>query len=398
MDQLLAKKDLVLHEGNVGLLCNQTSFSFSRGKYLFEILNERGVLKKIFVPEHGFFAELQDQITLDNTVRYKQLAKNVSFFSLYQFDKQNSVEVPVDQLIGLNALIVDLQDIGSRYYTYLSTIKFIFGVISKNQLPIKIYLLDRPNPAGRQVEGSMLPSEFASFIGIQNLPHRHGLTIGELSVYFNALYDQQVQLEIIYQENTKAPLLPVFPSPNIPDIETCYLYSGQCLFEGTILSEGRGTTKPFQIFGAPFLDWSDLTRIKNLLEQQIKPHRVLRDGAILRPLFFLPKFHKWTDQICGGFQLHLTGKPVHVLLFSLLMIRIINEIKVDLLLWREGEYEFGNSKKAIELLAGDYQLLNFLYGYCDFTEVIDYLREAENKWLNEVNKYQKGPDEIFSLL
>lgn len=184
---LLTSRDAILFEGKIGLLCNQISFSPKEGKYLFEIFAQRGILKTMFVTEHGLFAELQDQIPLDSVTDYQQILPQTNFRSLYQSEKATSLRVQKEDLVELDAVIVDLQDVGSRYYTYLSTLKYLLDTIAENRLTIKVILIDRPNPAGRQVEGSMMPGIYASFIGLAKLPHRYGLTVGEMALYFNHL-------------------------------------------------------------------------------------------------------------------------------------------------------------------------------------------------------------------
>jgi uncharacterized protein YbbC (DUF1343 family) len=285
---------------------------------------------------------------------------------------------------------------------------------------LSVVLIDRENPAGLQVEGSKLPDEYRSFIGSPGLPHRHGLTLGELGLYFYKDLSANFQLFIVPLKGQKIRhgLSDVFPgtvhllsgesrtngmpqnsvlshsqfippSPNIPGPATPYVYSGQCLLEGTNISEGRGTTRPFEQFGAPYL----------------KPLKPLTDddrfmkfpGAILRPIRFVPTFHKWKDEVCEGFQVHLTGEPYHSLLHSLYMIRTISEHYPDFK-WREGSYEFGSDKTAIELLVGDSVLLEYLNGNETFEDLKEYLSKAEKNWLEEMNEYMIYDRESNSVL
>lgn len=395
LEKVIARKDPVLFEGRVGLLSNQISYSFRHMKYLFEVLSHRKVLKSIFIPEHGLFGELQDQIPLDSVASYQQIASGSTFKSLYQSNKDRSLRIQKEDLTGLDVVIVDVQDIGSRYYTYLSTIKYLFETITENGLSIKVIFLDHPNPAGRQVEGSMMSPCFSSFIGPEKLPHRYGLSIGEIAVLFNHLHNYQIELEVI--KGTQA-TFPIQPSPNIPDVETCLLYSGQCLVEGTTLSEGRGTTLPFKLVGAPFLEWNVLLRIRENVEKLVKPYNFLREGIFLRPLFFKPKFDKWSDQTCGGFQLHLTGNQFHALLYSAILLRTIAEMSSDQSIWRKGSYEYGNDGDAIQLLAGDHEILKYLFGETDLVDLIEYLEAEENLWLHFVNGSQLLTTNPYSLL
>ena len=174
------QEDLVLRTGRLAVLCNQVAWNPEKGEYLFETLYKKGNLKRVFTPEHGLFAELQDQEKLDQTSVYDSLGlEGVEFVSLYGSDEA-SLTAQVDKLSDIDAVIVELQDVGSRYYTFVSTLRNLFNVIHKEGLELSIYILDRENPAGRSVEGTMLRSEYASFIGVEGLPHRHGLTIGEI--------------------------------------------------------------------------------------------------------------------------------------------------------------------------------------------------------------------------
>ncbi|MCB0685790.1 MAG: DUF1343 domain-containing protein [Saprospiraceae bacterium] len=395
LDTFLEQIDLNLI-GSIGVLCNQTAFSFNKRRYLLQLLHDRGVLKKAFIPEHGLFAELQDQEHLDITELYNDFLPGIPFFSLYQSDKENSLQVPADELMNLDALVIDLQDVGSRYYTYLSTLNYLFKTVAKQFPELPIFILDRKNPSGRQIEGSVMPSDYTSFVGLEGLPHRHGLTIGEMATYFSTSTGHNLKIKVIDGENYQE--LPIAPSPNIPELETCLLYPGQCLVEGTILSEGRGTTKPFQLIGAPFLNWSDLTHIGHKMEEAIKPYDFINRGVILRPLIFIPKFHKWTDQHCFGFQLHLTGLPFHSLLYSAILLRIISEIKFDRDIWRKGSYEYGNVRTAIELLAGDRELLYFLQGKVELRHLVSHFAETENEWITTVKNYFGNSLPVYSLI
>lgn len=384
---LLHKKDTILLEGNLGLLCNQTSFSFIHRKYLFSLLAERGNLKRVFIPEHGLFGELQDQVPLDATAFYEDLAPGVTFVSLYQRDKERSLKIKAALLRDLDGIIIDLREVGSRYYTYLTTTQYLFDVLKENNLTPQVYVLDHPNPAGRQVEGTPMPTEFASFIGLAGLPHRYGLTFGELCRFFRDCSGGQFPLEII-PFGADERIFPIPPSPNIPDVETCQLYSGQCLFEGTTLSEGRGTTKPFQLIGAPFIRWDQLDKIIKTMSLLTAPVPESIKGVILRPLCFIPVFHKWQNEMCTGFQLHLTGKPFHALLYTLVLMRSFLENLPGVMFWRPGVYEYGNDKPAIELLTGDDQLLEFINGHSSLIVVLEYLIQAELSWIQKADSYR----------
>ncbi|MDR1405627.1 MAG: DUF1343 domain-containing protein, partial [Prevotellaceae bacterium] len=177
---LLQLTDEPLLTGRVGLLCNQTSWDFAEGCYLFEQLHRCGRLHRLFMPEHGLFAELQDQEALQSGAFYRCLhLDGVDFVSLYGHSEA-SLSAPVNKLDDLDAIVIDLQDVGCRYYTFISTVDKLFHSLAEHRLKPAVYVIDRPNPAGRQVEGIPITGEYASFIGVEGLPHRHGLTFGEL--------------------------------------------------------------------------------------------------------------------------------------------------------------------------------------------------------------------------
>ncbi|NBC66900.1 MAG: DUF1343 domain-containing protein [Bacteroidetes bacterium] len=400
-----------------GLLCNHTSWISETGSYFFESIPG---LTRIFFPEHGLFAEFQDQVPVEDENLYKEFGIDAETVSLYG-EKETSLLADPGKLKDLEVLFVDLEDIGSRYFTYSVTLGLMIESIITHAPNLKMVLIDRENPAGLQIEGSQLPEKYSSFIGWTGLPHRHGLSMAELALFFYKkldgnfpLYIQTLESQDIRSDFTTAhpenvqllePLdytksnsnnailaqsqfIP--PSPNIPNLATPYIFPGQCLLEGTNLSEGRGTTRPFEQFGAPY----------------IKPLRLLKDdesfkkypGAILRPIRFLPTFHKWKGDICSGFQIHLTGKPYHSLLHSLYMIRSIKEKYSNSFEWREGVYEFGSGRKAIELLAGDTLILDYLNGKIAFKTIKEYLRDSENRWLKELNQYKIYKRTNFSIL
>ncbi|MFB0516396.1 MAG: DUF1343 domain-containing protein [Candidatus Neomarinimicrobiota bacterium] len=391
MAPLLDLKDEVLYEGRIGLLCNHTAFDFERGQYIFEALAARGTLKRLFLPEHGLFAEWQDQVPLAGTKIYADLDIEAEVVSLYG-GTEASLTVGREHLTDLDAVVIDLQDAGCRYFTYTTTVGLLFAALAANDAALKVYVVDRPNPAGRQVEGIPLPDAYISLLGWSGLPHRHGLTLGELCQLFKDEVGSRFEMEIIpcSGEGRELPaILPpretweIAPSPNMPGPLTPLVYSGQCLLEGTNLSEGRGTTRPFEIFGAPYL--------KRIHRQGDLPPA---EGAVLRPLRFVPTHHKYAGQVCYGFQIHLTGEPYHSLAHSLRLIRFIREYSGEDFAWREGPYELGSDRPAIELLAGDSTLLNYLKGSASFRTVQEALAEGEQIWIGRAKPYLIYPEPL----
>ena len=349
--RLLARKDSVLHDGRLGLLCNHASFDVQAGAYLFQLLARRGNLHRVFVPEHGLFAELQDQQPVLSPEVYGSLEADTEFVSLYGQTEDSLVAGPAT-LSDLDALIVDLQDVGSRYYTFATTLGYLLGVLAKQPSPPAVFLIDRPIPAGCQVEGTLLRRDDASFVGPPGLPHRHGLTIAELARFHWTQAGRTFNLEIV-------PLLParsepdappprgtpweIPPSPNMPGPLTPLVYPGQCLLEGTNISEGRGTTRPFETFGAPYMHW-------------IYTARDLPDapGAVLRPLRFVPTFHKHAGSVCHGFQIHLTDARRHSpYTLALALYQALYRLYGNHFEYKQPPYEYEYERLPMDLILGD---------------------------------------------
>ena len=363
---------------SIGLLCNHTGWNATTGLYTFQLLTATGKLKIVFIPEHGLFGELQDQLKLDDTAVYTSLSKQLNWVSLYN-SSTHTLTATKEQLASIDTLIIDIQDAGCRYYTFTSTVYLLLEKISQLQLDIKIIVLDKPNPAGRNVEGTRMTTPFASFIGLTGLPHRHGLTMAELCRYFKHRLKGKWEL-IIYPIRKKEYVF-IAPSPNIPSEDVCKIYSGQCLWEGTNISEGRGTTLPFETIGSPFLQW---VFEENWNESN---HPVFDKGCQIRPTRFIPVFHKYSNETCSGLHLILRDKKkYHSLAHSLRLMQYIRE-KTPAFEWRKGAYEAFNEKTAIELLAGDRLLLDYLEHKASWKEVTQKLEEEENAWIREVSSF-----------
>jgi uncharacterized protein YbbC (DUF1343 family) len=303
-------------------------------------------LTALFGPEHGFQGQAQDLIAVTDS---SEALPGVRLHSLYG-KTAASLRPTAEQLRGLDTLVIDLQDVGSRYYTFQATMLFCLEAASA--LGLKAFVLDRPNPLGGEViEGPALQPGFESFVGIHAVATRHGLTIGELARLYHAERGLTGALEVIPCDGWRRGLdfeqtgLPwVLPSPNMPTVDTAFVYPGQCLLEGTNLSEGRGTTRPFELCGAP---WIDPRRLARLLDRDELP------GAHFRPAWFQPTFHKFAGQACGGVQLHVTHRqtfrPVRT---SLALLAAMRELSGSRFSWRTEPYEFVADRLAIDLLFG----------------------------------------------
>jgi uncharacterized protein YbbC (DUF1343 family) len=332
---------------SVGAVCNPTSID-PGFRHLADLLgNAPGVrLAALFGPEHGIRGEAQDMVVVGEAVDART---GVRVHSLYG-DRFASLSPTAESLEGLDALVFDIQDIGSRYYTYVYTMALCMKAAARARL--RFIVLDRPNPIGGvAVEGNLVREGFRSFVGLFPIPNRHGMTAAELAQHFNREHGIGCELTVVPCEGlrraqdferTGLPFVP--PSPNMPTVDTAFVYPGLCLIEGTNLSEGRGTTRPFEIIGAPFLDPHAFCEA---LASEGLP------GVRFRPLFFSPTFHKYRGESCGGAMLHVTDRstflPVRT---GIAVCRAARHVGGEKFLWRTEPYEFVNDIPAIDLLCG----------------------------------------------
>lgn len=309
-------------------------------------VNQRfpGKLKALYSPQHGFFAEKQDNMVESNDMLDPVLKLPV--YSLY-----GQTRIPTEEMLeSIDILLVDLQDVGTRVYTYMYTVSYCLEAAKR--FDKKVVVLDRPNPInGLQVEGNCLTSQCASFVGRYPIPMRHGLTLGELSRLFNTHFGIDCALEVIPMQgwqrsmfftDTGLPWVP--PSPNLPTPDSAMVYPGQVLWEGTNVSEGRGTTQPFELFGAPYFKTD---KILSNLNNQIS-------GAILRPTMFEPTSNKWQKIPCNGFQIHVTN-PYEFSPYttSLNLLQTVFLSHKDQFQWKPPPYEYEFNRLPIDLIIGD---------------------------------------------
>lgn len=285
---------------SVGVIANTTSVDH-QFRHIVDLLNaEEGIkLAAIFGPEHGFRGD-QDTTVGDSTDPYTQ----VPIYSLY-----GETQKPTNKMLeGIDVLLFDMQDVGVRFYTYISTMAYSMQAAA--ELGIEFVVLDRTNPInGIVVDGPVLETGFESFVGVYPLPIRHGMTVGEVARYFNEEFDIGVDLRVVTMEGWDRTAWYdetglqnwVLPSPNLPTLETAIVYPGMCLFEGTNVSEGRGTTRPFEMMGAPFIDGVELA---DALSQRGLP------GVIFRPVSFIPFYRKYVKELVHGVQLHVVDRAV----------------------------------------------------------------------------------------
>ena len=346
IDALIADGFSCLKGKRVGLLTHGPACDLSLTSTLQHfMLHLQGGLKVVFTPQHGFFAQAQN---LD-PVTIAQGTDGLKWVSLYGKD-ESSLHPLKDDLVNLDILVVDLVDAGSRFHTFQATMLYAMRAAFANGVAVMV--LDRPNPLGGiAVEGPMLLPEWSSFVGVHPIPIRHGLTIGELAILYKEELELGGDLEVVPCEGWKRSMyfdetgLPwVMPSPNIPTLETAIVYPGQCLLEGTNLSEGRGTTQPFQMCGAPFLN-------PNLVADSMS--KEMLPGISFRPVSFKPTFDKWQGEQCGGVEILVTDRSIfQPVRTSLALLHHLRLLSGKHFAWRAEPYEFVKDKLAIDLLLG----------------------------------------------
>ncbi len=346
--------DIVASEGfarfrgqRIGLVVHPASVD-SHFRHAIELFAAADGLRlvTVFGPEHGLLGEAQDLIGVGDDLDPLSGVRSVSLYGA----NVESLRPTAEQIAGLDVLVIDLQDVGSRYYTFPTTMLYCLEAAAKGGL--RCVVLDRPNPLGGEaVEGPTLRPGFESFIGSHRIATHHGLTVGELAGLYRTERRIDVELEIVACEGLRRDMdwdatgLPwVMPSPNMPTVDTAFVYPGQCLLEGTNLSEGRGTTRPFELCGGPNID---ARRVCQRLNGEGLP------GVEFRPAWFQPTFQKHAGERCGGLQMHLTDRlsfqPVRS---GLAVLAALRDAAGDRFAWRTEEYEFVRDPIAIDLLFG----------------------------------------------
>jgi uncharacterized protein YbbC (DUF1343 family) len=305
-------------------------------------------LAAIFGPQHGFRSDLQDNMI--ESPHGHDAARRVPVYSLYSETREPTAEM----LAGLDVLVIDLQDIGARIYTYIYTMANCLRACARHGVPVIV--CDRPNPIGGvAVEGETLVTGFESFVGLYPIPMRHGMTIGELARLFNDHFGLGAQLEILPMEGWRRDLFAdeagapwVMPSPNIPTLDSAVVYPGTVLLEGTMASEGRGTTRPFELVGAP---WADGERLAARLTAHQLP------GVVFRPIVFEPTFQKHARTTCGGCQIHVTDRRTfRPVVTGVAVIEELRRADPAAFAWRPPPYEYEHRLMPIDILAGSSRL------------------------------------------
>ena len=366
IDRLLEIDRRLIAGRRVGLVCNPASVDGSLRHSSDRLAEDPDVnLTALFGPQHGFRSDLQDNMI--ETAHARDAKRAVPVHSLYSETREPTREMLAD----LDVLVVDLQDVGTRVYTYIYTMANCMRAAARHG--VQVVVCDRPNPVGGEdIEGPRLNPAFSSFVGQFPIPLRHGMTIGELARLFNDEFGIHCSLDVIplggwrrpmYHDDTGVPW--VMPSPNLPTLDSAIVYPGAVLFEGTRLSEGRGTTRPFELVGAP---WIDGERLADAMNARRLP------GVHFRAAFFEPTFQKHAKQTCGGCQIHVLDRrsfrPVRTAVELIAEFRTQNPSRFA---WREPPYEYELDKQPIDILFGSDRLRAVIDSGSD-------LRAFEESW------------------
>jgi len=338
-----------LKHQRVGVVSNPASVDADFRHIVRAVASDRDVkLAAIFGPQHGYRADVQDNMI--ETAHGRDPARGVPVYSLYSETREPTAEM----LKGVDVLVIDLQDVGSRIYTFIYTMANCLRGARKHGVPVIV--TDRPNPiGGDKIGGPMLVKGFESFVGQFPIPLHHGMTIGELARFFNEAFSIGADLTVVPMDNWRRSMhfdetgLPwIMPSPNIPTLETAVVYPGTVLFEGTNISEGRGTTRPFELIGAP---WVDAEALAQTLATYDLP------GVHFRPVVFEPTFQKHAKQACGGCQIHVLDRAEFLAVESAIAVLVeMRAQKPGKFEWRPPPYEYEHEKLPFDILAGSSEL------------------------------------------
>jgi uncharacterized protein YbbC (DUF1343 family) len=359
----------------IGILCHAPSVNRNL-EHISDIFFKRADCKltALFGPQHGIHGQTQDNMIEWQSQRHP--VYNIPLYSLYGNHRKPTPEM----LSEIEVLLIDLQDVGARLYTYIWTVKLCMEACSEAGIPV--WVLDRPNPVGKlPFDGPVLKKGFFTFVGGASIPLCHRMTIGEMALWLKEKYYAACDLNVVWMKNWKRSsiygetgLTWVLPSPNIPTVQTALVYPGTVLIEALNLSEGRGTTIPFELFGAPFINAEKLK--KNLDNRHL-------EGCIFRNHDFIPTFHKFAGELCFGLQIHITDinrfKPVGTALE--IFDAIIETSQPDALKFKQPPYEYEHNLMPFDILSGDSGMRNTLISR-------NNLSKEKERWQNEIEEFR----------
>ncbi len=374
LERVTCSCDVSLPAGKFGLLANQASVNYQL-QPAWELLNAAypGQLGAIFSPQHGLWSE--QQANMIESPHHRLADLNLMVHSLYSQTRRPSPQM----LEGLEYLVIDLQDVGSRIYTFVWTMTHCLQACAAHDLPV--FVLDRPNPLGAAPEGPILDDNHHSFVGLAPLPLKHDLTIGEVARFVNQQLAIAADLTVIPMLNwrpcqtwpsTSRVWVPT--SPNLPTYNSLQVYPGQVLFEGTNVSEGRGTTSPFEMVGAPWIDGQKLAR---------RLEKLTANKCCLRPICFLPTFDKWKGQTCGGVFLHPLADNFSAVDTTVMILAAIADLWPEEFQWLEPPYEYEYRRRPIDILFGNDSLRTVIDAKSCLEESIALLTAACSRGMDQ---------------
>ncbi len=382
IDMLLEKSVISLKNRKIGLITNHTGITREL-KSTIEALCETGVdIRALFGPEHGIHGNIQDAIPMPDSVDEKT---GIPIYSMF-----GTTYCPTLQMVrGIDTLVYDVQDVGARFFTYIYTMAYSLAFVAEHHM--HFIVLDRPNPiTGTHVEGALLEPRFSSFVGDYQLPFRYGLTAGELAQYLNRMQGWDANLEVIplfgwrrglWYDETGLPW--VMPSPNLPTLETAVVFPGIVLFEGTNISEGRGTTRPFELIGAP---WLNAAKTIDALYEGLECAGVA--GVLLREAHFLPTFDKYMGTPCHGFQLHVTDRDIYSpVATGIICLKVIRDQDPETFQWLQNPKALHQLQDEeiffVDNLAGTDALRKMIDQGVSHEEILDRMTEGTASFIEQ---------------
>jgi len=380
LEKILDEQTNLLENLRVGLICNQASVNhqFRHAADLF-FEHPKINLTTLYGPQHGIRGDVQDNMieTSHMTDKYTGLP----VYSLYSETREPTEEM----LRNTDVLVFDLQDVGCRVYTFIYTMANAMTACAK--FGKKFVVLDRPNPIGGiAVEGNVLEIGHESFVGQYPIPMRHGLTAGELAGLFNCEFSIGCDLEVVKMDNwsredfydeTDAPW--VMPSPNMPTVDTSVVFPATVYFEGTQVSEGRGTTRPFEIVGAPYIDSNEYAEALESLQLP---------GVIFRPIEFLPTFQKHAGNGCGGVFLHITDRSTFQPVFTgLALIKTAFDLYPEEFKWKNTPYEYVYDRNPFDVIAGTTKIREMFERKASWEDLREFCQSGVEEFLSVREKY-----------
>ena len=374
----------------LGWLCHAASVDQNLNHSLDLIVKNSNLnVSAAFGPQHGILAEKQDNMIESENFFHPEY--QIPVFSLY-----GEVRRPTKEMFDhIDILVVDLQDVGCRIYTFLTTLFYCLEAASEWNKGLVV--LDRPNPAGRFVEGNKLDMNFSSFVGAAPIPMRHGLTLGEAGKWYIDYKKLNVDYDVVSMEGYKPGEMGyadwpsdypwVNPSPNIPRLTCTQMYPGTVLIEGTLLSEGRGTTLPLEMFGSPNIN------PQKLCSKMMEIYPQANNACVIRPCHFEPTFHKHAGVVCGGLQIHVDHPNYKTEQFQpyrlvVSFFKAFHELYPEVELWRQPPYEYENEKMPIDILSGN----DFLRKWVEdknstMADFESFIKTDESSWSDEIKEY-----------